>query len=87
MFNIRDFGAHGDGIALDSPAIQKAIDACEAVGGGTVYIPEGRYLSGTIHMKTNVHVWLDKGALILGSKNPESFFNLFRNQRSMRVIS
>ena len=73
MFNVKDFGALGDGIVLDSPAIQKAIDACEAIGGGTVYIPEGRYLSGTIHIKTNVHVWLDKGAVILGSKNPDDF--------------
>ena len=41
MFNVKDYGAKGDGIAVDSPAIQKAIDACFEVGGGTVYIPEG----------------------------------------------
>ncbi len=73
MFNAKDFGAFGDGKALDSQAIQKAIDACSAAGGGTVYIPEGKYLCGTMHIKTNVHVWLDKGALILGSQNREDF--------------
>ncbi|MBQ9802009.1 MAG: right-handed parallel beta-helix repeat-containing protein [Clostridia bacterium] len=73
MFNPKDFGAMGDGIALDSKAIQKAIDACFEAGGGTVYIPEGKYLCGTMHLKTNVHIWLDKGATILGSKNREDF--------------
>lgn len=69
MFNVKEYGALGDGVALDSKAIQRAIDACAAVGGGTVYIPEGRYLCGTIHFKSNVHMWLDKGATILGSTN------------------
>ena len=73
MFNVKDFGAKGDGIALDSKAIQKAIDACFEVGGGTVYIPEGKYLCGTIHFKSNIHVWLDKGATILGSTNRLDF--------------
>ena len=69
MFNVKDYGAKADGVALDSVAIQKAIDACFEAGGGTVYIPEGQYLCGTMHIKSNVHVWLDKGATILGSKN------------------
>ena len=73
MFNIKDFGAVGNGIALDSPAIQSAIDAAYGAGGGTVYIPEGKYLCGTMHIRTNVHVWLDKGATILGSKDPDDF--------------
>lgn len=73
MYNAKDFGALGDGSTLDSQAIQKAIDTCFAAGGGTVYIPEGQYLCGTMHLKTNVHVCLDKGALILGSQNREDF--------------
>lgn len=73
MFNPKDYGAKGDGVTLDSPAIQRAIDACAAAGGGTVYIPEGTYRSGTIHIKPNIHVWLDKGALILGSQDPLDF--------------
>ena len=73
MYNVKEYGAQGDGSVLDSKAIQKTIDACFAAGGGTVYIPEGKYLCGTMHIKANVHVWLDKGALILGSRNREDF--------------
>ena len=73
MLNVKDFGAKGDGINLDSKAIQAAIDACAEAGGGTVYIPEGKFLCGTIHIKSNIHVWLDKGALILGSTNRDDF--------------
>jgi hypothetical protein len=46
--NVKDFGAIGDGITLDTVALQKAIDACADNGGGTVWFPPGRYLSGTI---------------------------------------
>lgn len=42
MFNIRDYGAVGDGMQLDSPAIQAAVDACAAAGGGTVFVPAGK---------------------------------------------
>ena len=73
MFNVKEYGALGNGVALDSKAIQKAIDACAVAGGGTVYIPEGKYLCGTMHFKSNVHVWLDKGATILGSTNRLDF--------------
>lgn len=57
MFNIRDYGAVGDGIQLDSPAIQRAVDACAAAGGGTVFIPAGKYLCGTatdVRMKMEI---------------------------------
>ena len=63
------YNAKGDGVTNDRAAIQAAIDACYAAGGGTVYIPEGKYVCGTMHIKANVHVWLDKGATILGSLN------------------
>lgn len=73
MYNVKDFGAVGNGISVDSVAIQRAIDYCETIGGGTVYIPEGKYLCGTVHLKSNVHVFLDHGATVLGSKNPDDF--------------
>ncbi|MGH7952210.1 MAG: glycoside hydrolase family 28 protein, partial [Limisphaerales bacterium] len=66
-FNVRNFGAAGDGTTLDSPAINKAIDACAANGGGTVYFPAGTYLSGSIHLKSNIHLLVDAGATILGA--------------------
>jgi len=67
LFNIRDFGALGDGAHKDTPAIQKAIDACTAFGGGVVYCPPGTYLSGTVFLKDNVELHLEAGATLLGS--------------------
>jgi polygalacturonase len=66
-FNVRDFGAAGDGKTLDSPAIDKAIDAAAAAGGGTVFVPAGIYLSGSIHLKSNLHLIIGVGATILGA--------------------
>src|ERR1022692_2040411 len=65
--SVRDYGAVGDGTNLDSPAINKAIDAAVAVGGGTVLVPTGTYLSGSIHLQSNIHLLIDAGATILGA--------------------
>ncbi len=65
-YNVRDFGAIGDGQHLDSPAIQKAIDQCTKDGGGKVIIPGGTYLSATIIIKDNVTLHLEEGTLLLG---------------------
>lgn len=73
MYHVEDFGAAGDGKQLDSVYIQKAIDACAAQGGGTVLIGPGAYLCGTMHMKSHVHVLIEKGALLLGSQNMADF--------------
>jgi polygalacturonase len=72
-FNIRDFGARGDGVATDTVAIQKAVDAAAAQGGGTVYLPAGRYLSGTVHFKSRVTLHLDNGAVLLASTDNAAF--------------
>ena len=69
IFNVRTFGAVGDGNKLDRKALQAAIDACAAAGGGTVYLPPGRYLSGTLLMKSHVGLYLEAGATLLGSRN------------------
>lgn len=71
--NVRDFGAKGDGAAKDTAAIQKAIDAAEKQGGGTVVLPPGKYLSGTIHLKSYVTLYLDNGATLLGSPDNADF--------------
>ena len=76
IFNIRDYGAAGDGTTLDSPAIQKAIDTCAQAGGGTVLIPQGTYLSATIALKDNVRLYLEKDALLLGTTDYKAYDNL-----------
>lgn len=73
-FNIRGFGATGDGQTLDSPAINRCIDAASAVGGGTVYFPAGTYLCYSIRLKSNIALYLDQGATILAA-NPSTNSN------------
>jgi Pectate lyase superfamily protein len=68
-FDIHALGAKGDGRTLDSPAIQKALDDCAAAGGGQVHFPPGRYLSGTIHLRSGVTLQLDAGARLVGTTN------------------
>jgi polygalacturonase len=67
FYNVRAFGAKGDGTSLDSPAINQAITAAAAAGGGTVELPAGTYLSGSIEMKSNIHLLIDAGATILAA--------------------
>lgn len=67
VFNVRGYGATGDGKTLDSPAINRAILAAYAAGGGTVILPAGTYLSGSIRLTNNINLFLDAGAVILGA--------------------
>ena len=71
--NVLDFGAKGDGVTKDHQAIQRAIDRCAQRGGGTVWVPTGRYLCGTIVLKSNIRLYLDAGAVILGSPDPADY--------------
>jgi polygalacturonase len=73
FFNVADYGAVGNGTTLCTRAIQKAVDACSAAGGGTVYIPAGQYLSGAIFLKSNVTLNVSEGATLLASENFEHF--------------
>jgi polygalacturonase len=66
-WDVRDFGAKGDGKTLDSAAIDKAIDAVAASGGGTIRFPAGNYLSVTIHLKSNITLYFDHGATLLAA--------------------
>lgn len=66
-FNVRHFGATGDGRTLDTAALNKAVDACAAAGGGSVVLPPGKYLSGTVRLKTGVELHLAAGATLVGS--------------------
>lgn len=73
IFNIRGYGAIGDGVTMDTEAIQKAIDSCSESGGGTVWIPTGRFVIGTVQIKSNVTLSLDYGAELLGSQNMDDY--------------
>lgn len=72
VFNVKDYGAKGDGSTLDTPAIQAAVDAC-ARTGGTVLLPPGTYLSGTIFMKSQVTLHISAGATLLGSTDLKDY--------------
>lgn len=69
LVDARENGATGDGRTLDTAAINRAIDACNASGGGVVYLPPGVYLSGCVLLKSNVTLYLEAGATLLGSKD------------------
>ena len=66
-YNVVEFGAIGDGETLNTQAIQAAVNVCSKNGGGTVYFPPGKYLSGTIYLKDYVKLNLSSGAILLGS--------------------
>jgi polygalacturonase len=67
VFNILDFGAKDDGLTLNTSAIQAAIKKCKAAGGGTVWVPAGRFLTGTIFLDSDIELHLSPGATLLGS--------------------
>jgi len=64
-FNVRDFGATGDGHTLDTAAIQKAVDAASVAGGGTVLVPAGQYLTDPFTLASGIDLHLDANAVIL----------------------
>ncbi len=78
----REFGAVGDGNTLCTKALQKAVDACVAGGGGRVIIPSGRYRTGTIVLKDGVELRLEKDAVLLGSGDYRDFPLLHPEYRS-----
>ncbi|MFO7948709.1 MAG: glycosyl hydrolase family 28 protein [Armatimonadota bacterium] len=73
IYRIDDFGAVGDGTTLCTEAIQEAIDTCHEAGGGTVVVPPGTYVTGTIYLKSHITLHLLAGATLRGSTNPEDY--------------
>lgn len=73
MINIKDFGAVGDGVKLNTQAIQSAIDSCAQAGGGTVLIPAGKFVTGALFLRDNVTLHLESGAVMLGSERAQDY--------------
>ncbi|MEJ7664679.1 MAG: glycosyl hydrolase family 28 protein [Hymenobacter sp.] len=68
-YSVKSYGAVADGRTVVTAAIQKAVDACTKAGGGTVEVPAGTYIIGTVFLKSNVTLHLDNGAVLKGSPN------------------
>lgn len=81
--SVKDFGARGDKSANECSAIQKAIDTCHKAGGGTVCIPPGDYLSGTIFMKSNVTLYIEAGATLWGSVDEKDYTHAMEKWKSL----
>ncbi len=76
VYNVKTFGATGNGQTSDTKAINTAIDSAANSGGGRVYFPAGNYLSGSIHLKSNISLYLEQGAtLIATDQNPTSEYD------------
>jgi len=73
VYNVRDFGANGDGATIDTTAVQAAIDACAGDKGGTVLVPAGDFVIGTIELKSNVTLHLAAQGRLLGSGSAEHY--------------
>ena len=69
FYNVVRYGARNDSSQLATDAIRKAIEAASKVGGGTVYFPAGKYLTGPIHLKSNITIFIDAGAELHFSDN------------------
>lgn len=73
VYDVRDYGAVGDGATLDTQAIQRAVDACAEAGGGQVFLRGGTFLCGTIRLKSNVAFHVEAGATLLGSRRIDDY--------------
>ncbi len=72
-FNIINFGAVGNGLVDCTKAFNKAIDSCRNAGGGRVIVPDGTYLTGAIHLKSNVNLYISKNAVVKFSQEPVDY--------------
>ena len=84
-YNIKKYGAVSDTTKLSTKAVQKAIDLCSAAGGGRVVVPTGNYKIGTIILKDNVHLHLERGATLYGSTSLSDYIPLSTDFVSLRT--
>ena len=84
-YNIVDYGAKADTTVLSTRALQKAIDDCAAAGGGRVMVPAGNYKTGSIRLKSNVHLYLEHGATLYGSTDLKDYTPMKSDYVSLRT--
>jgi polygalacturonase len=73
FYNVKELGAMGDGATPDTKIINKAIEDAATAGGGTIYFPAGNYLSGSIHLKSNICLFIEQGAALIASSDSNDF--------------
>lgn len=83
-YNVLQQGVVGDGKTLNTQSLQSAIDALHAKGGGQLYFPAGRYLTGSLQLKSNVTLYLEKEAMLLGSTSPYDYPG-FSTEKELKV--
>lgn len=86
-FDITRHGAKGDGTTLDTAAVADAIAACAAAGGGRVVVPAGTFLTGAVHLKSNVELHLAAGATLLFSTDPAHYPMVFTRWEGVELIN
>lgn len=79
-YNVLKYGAKNDSSKLATQAIKKAIDAAAKAGGGTVYFPAGKYLTGSIHLKSNITIFIDAGAELHFSDNFDDYLPMVKSR-------
>lgn len=73
IYNVRDFSAVADGRTVNTRAIQSAIDVCAEKGGGTVYVPAGEFVTGTLQLRSKITLYLENGAVLKGSADLKDY--------------
>ena len=73
FYNVRELGARADGTSSDTRVINKAIEDAGNSGGGTIYFPAGNYLLGSVHLKSNICLFIDQGATLIASSDSTEF--------------
>ena len=84
-YNIVDYGAKADTTMLSTTALQKAIDDCSAAGGGRVIVPVGNYKTGSIRLKSGVHLYIEHGATLYGSTDLKDYTPMKSDYVSLRT--
>ena len=87
IFDVTRFGAKGDGVTLNTDAIARAIHACAKAGGGRVLVPAGRFLTGAVHLKSNVELHIGRGATLVFSTNPAHYPIVFTRWEGIELMN